>query len=45
MYQPRHQEIVYEYYRVEEVMRDLDESCKTLDKIVVAYKGGHVETA
>ena len=42
-YQPRREEKAYEYYRVEEAMRDLYEACKTDTRTVVTYKGGHVE--
>ena len=42
-YQPRREEKAHEYYRVEEVVRDLYEETKTGDRPVVTFKGGHVE--
>ncbi len=42
-YQPRKEEKSDEYYRVEEVMRELYEETVTPERTVVGYKGGHVE--
>lgn len=42
-YQPRREEKAFEYYRVEDILRDLYEEVKYKDRTVVAYKGGHVE--